>query len=77
MAEKKDDDIRGSTSHKGQKRKSSSMEFKQEAITFAEENGNNSATRRFGVAVKRVREWCQNKDTIVKLCAKKKKKRKT
>ena len=31
---------------KGQKRKSYSMEFKQEAITFAEENGNNSAARR-------------------------------
>ena len=46
------------------------MEFKQEAITFAEENGNNSATRRFGVAVKRVREWRQNKDAIIELCAK-------
>ena len=45
MAEKKDDDIRGSTSHKGQKQKSYSMEFKQEAITFAEKNGNNSAAR--------------------------------
>ena len=67
MAEKKDDDIRDSTFHKGQKRKSYSMEFKQEAITFAEENGNNSAARRFGVAVKRVREWRQN---IVELCAK-------
>ena len=70
MAEKKNDDIRGSTSHKGQKRKSYSMEFKQEAITFAEENGNNCAARRFGVAVKRVREWRQNKDAIVELCAK-------
>ena len=46
------------------------MKFKQEAITFAEENGNNSAARRFGVAVKRVREWRQNKDAIVELCAK-------
>ena len=70
MAEKKDDDIRGSTSPKGQKRKSYSMEFKQEAIIFAEENGNKSAARRFGVAVKRVREWRQSKDAIVELCAK-------
>ena len=70
MGERKDDNIRDSISHKGQKQKCYSMEFKQEAMTFAKENSNNSAARRFGVAVKRIREGYQNKNAIVELCAK-------
>lgn len=66
MAETNDDDI----SHKGKKRKSYPMEFKKEAVEFAEENNNSSASMRFGVAVKRIREWRQNKDAINALCAK-------
>ena len=79
MAERKDDNFRDSISCKGQERKCYSMELKQEAITFAEENSNNSAARRFGVAVKRIREWRQNNNAIVELCDKPKgsEKRKT
>ena len=48
-------------SHKGEKRRSYTMEFKREAIEYAEKNSNHKAAEKFNVAVKRIREWRQNK----------------
>ena len=47
--------------------KSYNIQFKLFAIKFAEENSNHSASRKFGVAVKRIREWRGNKDQLEKL----------
>ena len=50
-----------SMSHKGEKRRNYTMEFKREAIEYAEKNSNHKAGEKFHVAVKRIREWRQNK----------------
>ena len=50
-----------SMSHKGEKRRNYTMEFKREAIEYAEKNSNHKAAEKFLVAVKRIREWRQNK----------------
>ena len=54
-------------SHKGKKLKSYNNQFKLDAIKFAQENLNHSASGKFGVAVKRIREWRGNKDQLEKL----------
>ena len=64
MAETNMEDL---SSHKGKKLKSYNIQFKLDAIKFAEENSNHSASRKFGVAVKRIREWRGNKDQLEKL----------
>ena len=64
MAETNMEDL---SSHKGKKLKSYNIQFKLDAMKFAEENSNHSASRKFGVAVKRIREWRGNKDQLEKL----------
>ena len=59
MAETNMEDL---LSHKGKKLKSYNIQFKLDAIKFAEENSNHSASRKFGVVVKRIREWRGNQD---------------
>ena len=54
-----DTDVVDSTSHKGLKVKSYTMEFKLEAIKKAEESSNNHAAMFFKVDKKRIREWRQ------------------
>ena len=50
-----------SMSHKGEKRRNYTMECRREAIEYAEKNSNHKAAEKFLVAVKRIREWRQNK----------------
>ena len=54
-----------SMSHEGEKRRNYTMEFKREAIEDAEKNSKHKATEKFRVAVKRIREWRQNKLKIL------------
>ena len=42
-------------SHKGEKRRNSTMEFKRAVIEYAEKNSNHKAAEKFHVAVKRIR----------------------
>ena len=46
-----------STSHRGEKIKSYSIEFKLTAIDYANLNSNRAASRKYGVDEKRIREW--------------------
>ena len=64
MAETNMEDL---PSHKRKKLKSHNIQFKLDAIKFAEENSNHNVSRKFGVAVKRIREWRGNKDQLEKL----------
>ena len=48
-------------SHKGEKRRNYTMEFKGEVIEYAEKNSNHKASEKIHVAVRRIREWRQNK----------------
>ena len=50
-----------SMSRKGEKIRNYTMEFRREAIEYAEKNRNHKAAEKFLVAVKRIREWRQNK----------------
>ena len=50
-----------SMSHKEEKRRNYTMEFKREAIEYAEKNSNHKAAEKFHVAVKRIIEWRKNK----------------
>ena len=43
-------------SHQGEKRRNYTMEFKHEAIEYADKNSNNKAAEKFNVGVKRIRE---------------------
>ena len=52
---------------KGKKLKSYNIQFKLDAIKLAEESSNHSASGKFGVAVKTIREWRGNKDQLEKL----------
>lgn len=45
------------TSHKGQKLKNYSLQFKLGAISFAAIHGNRAAERKYNVDRKRIREW--------------------
>ena len=51
------------------------MEFKREAIGYAEKNNNHKAAEKFRLAVKRIREWRQNKLKIFEPTIKSKNKR--
>ena len=52
------------SSHKGRKRRSFTMQFKQEVVEFASEHSNRFAAQRFNVEPKRVWEWKDNFDKI-------------
>ena len=52
------------TSHKGSKIKSYTMSFKQTVAKFAKENLTNSASMKFNVDRKRIREWINNLEKI-------------
>ena len=43
-----------SMSHKGEKRRNYTMEFKREAIEYAEKNSNHKAAEKYCVSVKRL-----------------------
>ena len=47
--------------HDGDERRNYSMEFKREATEYGEKNGNHRVAEKFHVAVKRIKEWRQNK----------------
>ena len=64
------EDTAAATSQKRNLKRSFSMSFKKEAITFAETTNNHDAARKFNVDVKRIREWRQKKAEIVDTCAK-------
>ena len=51
------------------------MKFKFEAIEYAEKRTNHKAAEKFCVAVKRIKEWRQNKLKILEPTIKPKKKR--
>ena len=50
--------------HKGRKRRSFTMQFRQEVAEFPSEHSNRSAAQRFNVEPNRVREWKDNFDKI-------------
>ena len=50
------------SSHKGRKRRSFTMQFKQEVVGFVSEHSNRSAAQRFNMEPNRVREWKDNFD---------------
>ena len=54
--------------------KNYTMEFKRNAISFAEKNSNNAAAKKFSVERKGIREWRENKpklfDSAVKASSK-------
>ena len=50
-----------SVSHKGEKRRNYTMEFKREIIKCAEKNSKHKTAEKIYFAVKRIREWRQNK----------------
>ena len=68
FAEKKMEDSfenhEATQSHKGEKIKSYTLNFKLEAVKFAELNGNRPAARKFNVDVRRIREWKNKKEQI-------------
>ena len=53
-----------STSHKGLKNKSYTMSFKQQVAKYTKEDSINSASIKYKVDRKRVREWLGNLDKI-------------
>lgn len=55
---------RNATSHKGSKVRSYTMSFKQTVAKFAKDNSINSASLKFKVDRKRIREWMKNIDKI-------------
>jgi len=54
-------------SHKGKKVSSYSSKYKLEAIAHAENNSNNSASKKFNVDQKRIREWRKSKDDLISI----------
>ena len=53
------------TSHKGQKNKHYSLQFKVEAVNFAEQNSNKKAAEKFTVDRKRIREWRRSNKSLL------------
>ena len=51
-------------SGKGKKRNSYDLMTKLEAVAYAELKGKRPAARKFGVEVKRIREWCSKKTEL-------------
>ena len=64
-----------SMSHKGEKRMNYTRKFKHAAIECAEKNSNHKAAEKFLAAVKRIRQWRQNKLKIFEPTIKPKNKR--
>ena len=62
-------------SHNEEKRGDYTMEFKREAIEYAEKNSNHKSAEKFNVAIKRIRDWRQNKLKIFEPTVKPKNKR--
>ena len=56
-----------STSHKGEKLRSYTTDFKLEVVTFAELNGNRAAERKYKVDRKSVRDWRGKKQKFEEL----------
>jgi len=54
-------------SHKGKKISSYTLKFKLEAIAYAELNSINSASKKFNVERKRIREWSKCKESLQSL----------
>ena len=54
----------GSTSRKGEKIKSYTVDFKLEAIAFAKSCNNKAAARKFNVAPKTIRDWIRKEEAI-------------
>ena len=52
-------------SHKGQKRRAFTMEFKKTVVKFTMENSNRSAAKQFSLEPKRIREWRENFEKII------------
>ena len=53
-----------SSSHAGKHLRSSTVQFKLDAIKCAEVSSNHAAERKFGVDRKRIREWRKQKDKL-------------
>ena len=53
--------------HKGSKITSYDAKFRLEAISHAETTSNHAASKRFNVAVKRIREWRKQKPELLSL----------
>jgi len=51
-------------SHKGEKVKSYSLEFKKQVVECAVNNSNREAARKFSVEERRIREWRENIENI-------------
>ena len=64
-----------SMSHKGEKRRNYTMEFKRAAIEYAEKNSNYKAAENFRVSVKPIREQRQNNLKIFEPIIKRKNRR--
>jgi len=64
MAYKEARQASGLASSKGKKKRSYSMEFKQQVVVYAEANRNRSVASRFGVEPKRVRDWKKDIEKI-------------
>ena len=56
-----------STSHNGMKLKSYTIQFKTDAVQYAEENSNHKAAEKFSVSRKRILEWRKYKDVLASL----------
>ena len=67
-----DDAGNNATSHKGSKIKSYTMSFEQTVTKFAKENSISSASMKFKVDRKRIRQWINN---LEKICTKKSKRK--
>ena len=67
--------LNNSMSHKGEKRRNYTIEFKREAIEYAEKNSNHKTAEKRHVVVKSIRGWRQNKLKIFEPTVKPKNKR--
>ena len=54
-------------SRKGEQRNKYTMEFKRKVINYAKENSSNGAVRKFKIDRKRVREWVNQDDKVLKM----------
>ena len=54
-------------SHKGEEINKYTMEFKRKVINYAKENFYNEAARKFKIDRKRVREWVNQEDKVLKM----------
>ena len=54
----------GSTSHKGERIKSYTVDFELEAIAFAKSCNNKAAARKFNVAPKTIKDWIRKEEQL-------------